>query len=444
MARLRFLEDAQWWEPERLEAERDRALRSLVRVAYAEVPLYRELMERAKVRPDNIQTASDLPRLPVVTKQTLRANYPEAVVRDTGYRTSETSTSGSTGTNFRVRLDSETRGWYRASFMLALEWAGWKIGEPHLQTGMTFARSLDRKLKDSLLGCHYVPANDLSDARLDQNLELMDRHRVRHLWGYPGSLYFIARRALQRGWNRPLRSVVTWGDNLYPHYRATLEKAFRVRVHDTYGCAEGMHIAAQCGTDGTYHTHTLDIIVEFLDEAGSPVAPGQRGNIVLTRLHPGPMPFIRYRVGDAGTPGDAERCPCGRGYATMKAIEGRETDVVVTPSGKRLIVHFFTGILEHFAEIDSYQVVQESRDAIVLRVVPAETPGAETAKRIVARLKQMGASDLNIEVEFVDRIPPTAGGKRRFIISRIRDTPPPEPASLPATSEAGDIPRHGP
>jgi len=419
MSRLRFLEQAQWWPYERLVAERDRALQSLIHIAHREVPLYRELMEQARVKPADIRRPSDLVRLPVVTKQMLRAQYPQGVVRDTGFPTSEGSTSGSTGANFRFLLDSETRGWYRASFLLALEWAGWGVGEPHMQTGMSFERSLDKWLKDHLLGCHYLPANQLSDDRLDQNLEMLDRHRVRHLWGYPGSLYFMARRALARGWNRPLRSVVTWGDNLYPHYRQTIERAFRVRVHDTYGCAEGMHIAAQCGCGQTYHVHSLDTIVEFLDEAGTPVAPGQQGDVILTRLHPGPMPFIRYRVGDVATAGTGELCPCGRGYSTMGSIQGRDTDVVLTPSGGRLIVHFFTGILEHFREIDSFQVVQNSRDAIVLRVVPTGPPSPDAAERIVAKLKEMGAADLNIEVEFVDQIPPTSGGKRRFIISSI-------------------------
>ncbi len=368
-------------------------------------------------------------RLPVVTKQMMREGYLHRVVRRTGFKTFENATSGSTGTNFRVRLDRETTGWYRASFMLALEWAGWTIGDPHLQTGMTLTRSFDKSLKDKLLRCHYIPANDLSDDRLDQNLELMDRYRICHLWGYPGSLYFIARRALERGWNRSLRSVVAWGDNLYPHYRRTIEEAFHVRVHDTYGCAEGMQIAAQCGTGKTYHVHTLDTIVEFLDDSGVPVPPGQPGNIVLTRLHPGPMPFIRYRVGDVGYHGETKVCPCGRGYSTMGEIRGRDTDVVITRAGQRFIVHFFTGILEHFKEIDSYQVVQESLDTIVLRVIPTGRPTTDTAKNIADKLKAMGASELNIEVMFVDKIPLTPGGKRKFIISRINNSSAPDSMS---------------
>lgn len=419
MERLRFLDQAQWWSPERLAHERDRALAALVVTAYAQVPFYRELMDNARIRPESIQTSSDLVRLPVVTKQMLRANYPDRVTRQTGFRSYEASTSGSTGANFRIRQDTFTWGWHRASFLLALQWAGWRFGESHLQTGMTFKRGLDKRLKDWLLGCHYVPASDLSNESLDRNLELMAHHHIQHLWGYPGSLYLMARRALDRGWNCRLASIVTWGDNLYPQYRKTIEQAFGVSVHDTYGCAEGMQIAAQCGSGIHYHVHSLDVIVEFLDDDDQPVVAGQPGNVVLTRLHAGPMPFIRYRVGDVATAGGSLRCSCGRGYQTMGGIQGRDTDVIVTPSGRRLIVHFFTGILEHFQEIDSYQVIQEKLEEMILRIKPSVLYESKATDRIRARLREMGAADIDIQIELVPEIPLTPGGKRRFIISRL-------------------------
>ena len=149
--RLRFLEKAQWWSPEQLRVYRDRLLHSTIKVAYKEVPFYRELMDQAKISPDDVQHVEDLKRLPVVTKAMLRANYPQRCTRNTGRKTYESATSGSTGTNFHVLEDNETAAWYRASSILALEWAGWHIGDRHLQTGMNPNRNLERKLKDTLL-----------------------------------------------------------------------------------------------------------------------------------------------------------------------------------------------------------------------------------------------------------------------------------------------------
>jgi phenylacetate-CoA ligase len=131
------------------------------------------------------------------------------------------------------------------------------------------------------------------------------------------------------------------------------------------------------------------------------------------------MPLIRYRIGDVGVSGGARQCSCGRGFEVMESVSGRETDIIHTPSGNRLIVHFFTGILEYFSEIDTFQVVQDDMDAITLRIVPSQGFTADTARNIVATLQKKGAYSLRIDIELVQAIPLTSGGKRRFVINNI-------------------------
>lgn len=417
--RLRFLQSAQYWSPARLREERERLLRSVIHTAWNEVPFYRELMQSARVQPGEIRNPADLARLPVVTKEMLRAAYPHHATRRTGQRPYEVHTSGSTGKNFAVLEDPFTRGWYLSSFLLSLQWAGWHIGEAQLQTGMTLRRNLPRLLKDKLLRCSYVSAFDLDDTHLDAALDLLERHRIRHLWGYAASLYYLALRASARGWNRPLASAVTWGDNLYPHFRRAIESAFQTTVFDTYGIGEGIQVSAQCGKGGNYHVHSLDVVVEYLDEEGRPAPPEQPGALILTRLHPGPMPLIRYRVGDVGIRGDQSPCPCGRTFERMQAIQGRDTDVVVTPSGNRLIVEFFNGIVDDFPEIDSFQVVQHRPDTIRLTLAPRPGYSEQTASHLVEVMRANGAGDLAIEVETVSEIPLTPGGKRRYVINHV-------------------------
>jgi phenylacetate-CoA ligase len=419
MKRLAFLEEAQWWPVEKVYEYRDQLLTKLIHTAYREVPFYRELMDRSGVRPEEVRSQQDLSRLPIVTKELLRLHYPEKTTRPTGQKTFEVHTSGSTGTNFRVLSDSQTASSHRASFLLTLQWAGWNFGERHMQTGMTLHRNLERRLKDFVLRCHYVSAYQLDDDRLDKALATLERYNIQHLWGYPGSIYLIARRAIERGCNPPLRSVVTWGDNLFDHYRKTIELAFKTKVTDNYGCAEGIQIAAQCGESPNYHLHSLDVVVEYVDDDGSAVPEGQSGNLILTRLFPGPMPLIRYRVGDIGVSGKSQTCKCGRGFEMMQSIQGRDTDFILTPSGNRLLVHFFTGIIEHFPEIDSFQVIQQTPASALLRIVPAKEFSTEVTQRMVAILKERGASDLNFDVELVSEIPLPPNGKRRFITSRL-------------------------
>ena len=417
ITRLKFLENAQYWPLEKIQAKQAEDLRNLIQIAYAEVPFYQSMMDKAEVRPEEINDPADLSKLPIVTKDMLREGYPKLTTRYTGQKTYEASTSGSTGKNFYVMEDAMTAGWYRASFMLSLEWAGWQIGELHLQTGITPDRSLDRRIKDWFLGCHYKSAYQLDDEHLDEILITIRKHNLRHLWGYPGSLYYLAKFADTLGWDHPLSSVVSWGDSLYPHYRQLIESVFQTKVFDTYGCAEGFQIAAQCEY-GNYHLHALDTVVEILDAYEKPVKPGKIGNIVVTRLHPGPMPLIRYVVGDLGVPSKQRGCPCGRGLPMMEAIKGRDADVITTPSGNRLIVHFFTGILEHFPEIDSFQVVQTEPDSILLRIQPKGEMTDSILDKIKTSLADKGTSDLQVNFQFVESIPMPPSGKHRFVINQ--------------------------
>jgi phenylacetate-CoA ligase len=420
MRRLKFLEEAQWWPAERVAAERNRLLRETVEIAYRDVAFYRESMNRRRLKPEDIREPSDLSKLPVVTKPMLRDGYPQRTTRNTGLPTTEERTSGSTGTNFTVLEDRETAAWYRATFLLSLEWSGWRFGAAHAQTGITATRNRARRLKDAVLRCYYMPAYDLRDSTLEAHLDVLDHQRIDYLWGYPGTLYFLAKHAMQRGWNRPLRSIVTWGDMLYPHYRELIEKAFSARIYDTYGCGEGMQISAQCGQGANYHVYDLDVIPEYVDDAGNPVSLNQPGRLLLTRLHPGAMPFIRYQIGDTAVAGDQSPCPCGRAWGRMERILGRDTDVVLAPSGNRLVVHYFTGILEHFHEVSQFQVVQEDRDRVNLLVVPTPTFSSDTPRRLETALRARGAEDLQFRVECVNDIPLPKSGKHRFIVNRLQ------------------------
>ncbi|MEZ5399968.1 MAG: hypothetical protein R2729_09895 [Bryobacteraceae bacterium] len=416
LRRLEFLREAQWWPFALLEGWRNESLSRLAKTIYEEVPFYRELFFAAGIHWTTIEEPRDLRRLPVVTKEMLRTADPGSVVRETGFPTHEEISSGSTGAPFRVIEDSRTADMHRASFLLALEWAGWNLGEPHVQTGVITDRGVERRAKDILLRCHYVPVHGLDNAKLDRVLETISRRRIRHLWGYPSALYHLALRAREVAWNGdPLASIVTWADQLHYHHRREIEQVFGQQIHDSYGCSEGIQIAAQCGSGSHYHVHMLDAIVEYLDGDDEPVAAGEPGRIVVTRLHPGTMPLVRYDTGDIGVAGEREACSCGRAWETMESVAGRITDIVISPRGRRYLAHSFAVDMESFADVREYQIEQTAGDEIVIRVVAAENHAA-LPLAIRDRLRESGLDDMMIRVELVERIAPTEVGKRRWVI----------------------------
>lgn len=95
-------------EPRRREAVLARQLaciRDLTAHAYRSVPYYRELMDRAGVRPRDVRTLDDFAAIPVTTREDLQFLKPEEICsRDYRIeRLREITTGGSTGAPLTVR-----------------------------------------------------------------------------------------------------------------------------------------------------------------------------------------------------------------------------------------------------------------------------------------------------------------------------------------------------
>lgn len=421
MSAYSFYSESQWWDRDRLVTRQKSNLLETIRIAYTQVPFYRDLYDRRLVQLSSIKSCEDLRALPVVTKDMLRSAYPNHCTRSSGLPWREYFTSGSSGNPFAVRVDSLSNSHARALMILRATFSGWKTGEPFLQTGMSLKRGIVKRIKDILMMVQYVSAFDLSDRVLDEYLELLDRKKLRYLMGYPGSIYFLASRAGKTGFNLKMDGIVTWGDNLYAHYRETIEKEFGCKVTDSYGCGEGIQVAAQCGMNkGEYHIFMPHVAVEIVDNEGNPVKDGDLGNILLTRLDPGAMPLIRYKVGDVGRKSNLSSCPCGRGLELLASVDGRESDVILTPRGNRLIVHFFTGIFEYYPSIHTFRVVQDTNGAVTVQIVPYPTFESAHWEKIKQEIFDKGDPDLDLRLEIVEEKTLAQERKRRFVISHFQ------------------------
>lgn len=415
-----FYDGSQWWDRDRLLDYQLIEIRNTVREARDKFPLFRKLYKGINPERD-IREIKDLEKLPILEKDMILATYPGGCTNKSTRSIREYSTSGSTGTPMKVLVDSATMSRARALMLLRATYSGWKIGIPLLQTGMSLSRGIVKGLKDKLLRTRYVSAFNLNDEALDSMLAMIEEERLEYLMGYPGSIFCLAERARTVGFNRKMVGIVTWGDNLYRHYRSSIEGQFGCRVTDTYGIGEGVQIAAQCGeSNGGYHIFMPHVALEVVDDRGSLVIEEEMGNLLLTRLGAGVMPLIRYRVGDIGRKSAILECPCGRGLDILSSVDGRDTDIVVTPNGNRLIVHFFTGIFEYYDTIKVFRVVQEKEGEIVVEIVPAEGFDNSVWNRLKSEILAKGDRDLRIELKVVENITPEKSNKRRFVVSRLR------------------------
>ena len=139
------------------------------------------------------------------------------------------------------------------------------------------------------------------------------------------------------------------------------------------------------------------------------------------------MPLIRYRIGDLGIQTD-EKCNCGRSWPLIKNIQGRINDYFVLPSGRKIsYLYLQRGIFhktlrENVFAISQYQIIQERKDSIILKIVKGREFHPEIMERVRKSLEREFTKlgeNLEITTQVVDEIPMGRTGKRRILISKL-------------------------
>lgn len=369
---------------------------------------------------DQRDALSAIQQFPVITKRTLRENVDHLLARPKTKLIAQYS-SGSSGIQSTVYVDRSAQASQRAMQMLWFEWSGYKAGDCVLQTGITPKRGAVKFAKDVFLRTKYIPAFKLDNDTIDGILLGLKKAPRQYLFGYASSLFVLATRALELNIQGiGFKACVSWGDKLFPHYRKAIQEAFGCTTLDTYGCTEGAMIAAQCPF-GSYHLSLNQCFVEILDKGGRPVPRGEMGRVVVTRLDNFAMPLIRYDLGDLAIlePEDGFDCECGRSSPRLRMVVGRNTDIVSTRSGKQLIVHFFTGIFEHFPEIRQFSVIQRTLDEIEVEYIKGPGWSDQLPKKIEKIIHGHLNEPFPVRWRNVAEIPPTASGKPQIVRSLV-------------------------
>ena len=84
--------------PEQLKKYQDKSFKKIVKYAYT-VPLYHNKYKKNGIHPNDINGIEDIKKLPIITKDDLRENFPNNIVSK-NFKASKNfliSTSGSTG-----------------------------------------------------------------------------------------------------------------------------------------------------------------------------------------------------------------------------------------------------------------------------------------------------------------------------------------------------------
>jgi phenylacetate-CoA ligase len=239
------------------------------------------------------------------------------------------------------------------------------------------------------------------------------RKRPRFLLAYAQSAVFFARYLCSQGIEDiTFDSIITTAEVLLPGQR----EIFYGRVFNRYGCREVSIIASECEYHQGMHVNAEALLVEVVPD---PSIPSPAGRIVVTDLLNFSMPLIRYEVGDIGAWAE-QRCPCGRLLPILADVQGRITDFLTLPDGRRISGPALTLAVADMGEVRQVQFVQRSPESVVLRVVPGRGYGAHTVQELRRRLGYYLDHSASLTIEEVDHIAREVSGKYRFVINEVR------------------------
>lgn len=422
---LKYLENAQFMPLDKVRREQWVRFKKLLMHAYDNTDYYNESIRTRGITPDDIKSLDDLCRLPVLTKDDIRANKERMAARNIRKeKLIPKKTSGSTGVSLEFYWDEDSQQWKRACAIRYDRWTGWDIGENigAVWGNPEYKKSWRGYIRNFLLERYtYLDTLKMDEKAMTNFYHRIKKKRPTLLFGHAHSLYLLARFLGSQGiYDIRPRGIISTAMALHDFERKKIEDVFGCKATNRYGCEEVSLIACECKAHNGLHINMDTVIVEIIRD-GKPVKPGESGAIVVTDLTNYGMPFIRYKVGDIGIP--SERiCSCGCAYPLLESLEGRIADYVLTPEGDYISgISLTENFAMHLPAVKQMQIVQEELDFMIFRIVKGENFAEKTMNDIARLVRKRFGGKMRHSVEFVDSIQSEMSGKYRFCISKLQN-----------------------
>jgi phenylacetate-CoA ligase len=398
---LRRLMNNRRLSPAELEAVRNRKLQAMICHAYENVPYYRSLFQAAGLHPEEIRNVNDLQRIPITTKDDLRAAGVERITaKEVDLAACQVvRTSGMTGKPFAIHLtprDLRVRQLIEFRTLLSI---GFRPQDRLAVLGPAQPHAIRFHQR---LG-FYRSVNISPALSLDDQIDLVRRNRPTILWAYPTVLKALLSRVNYRleAVANP-RLLITSAEACDDMLKTRIQNNSKIEIFNFYASNEFGRIAAECPAQEGLHVNADHVILECVNSK-HPAEPGVFGEAVVTSLHALAQPFIRYRLGDVYTFTE-KPCSCGSPFPLISPPLGRSDDVVKLPSGKIASLWPFTFLLRDINGLEQYRIIQESVEHLVVQLAFCGDPESDALVQLRSRFMEFLGEPVRVDIQCVDGI----------------------------------------
>ncbi len=351
---------------ETMRALQLKKLKETVRYEYDNVPYYREKMDKAGVKPEDVQTLEDIRILPFITKEDIAVNYPtglfarpmEEIVR----------IHASSGTTGKPKIAGYTRndlklwGECVARAMASAGQSSKSVIQVAYGYGL-FTGGLGAHLGAETIGATVLP---MSSGNTQKQIMFMQDMKSTALACTPSYALTIAEGIAKAGIDPDdlsLESGIFGAEPWTEGMKENIEKGLGIKAYDIYGLTEitGPGVSISCDENNGMHIQEDYFYPEIIDpETLEPLPDGQIGELVFTTLGKEGFPMIRYRTRDLCYL-MRDKCACGRTTVRMGKILGRTDDMLII-RGVNVFPSQIETVISRFEELTINYMIYVGRE----------------------------------------------------------------------------------
>lgn len=422
----KFIQKSESWDREQIERYQFKKLNNLLDHAYNNVPYYRRVFDERGLTPADIQSLSDLQKLPLLTKEDVRENLED--LKATNFSEGDfeyVKTGGSTGKPLEFCYESGvTRAKEWAYMKTQWDRVGYSFKDKCVVLRGEEVNPEENQFWDTTFFGRWLVLSSyhMDDDRLPKYISKIREFEPKYIQAYPSVISILAQYMNENDIEpfTSLKAVLCGSEKLYPDQRELVEDTLKCRVYSWYGHAERCVLAGECELNQQrYHIFPQYGIMELIGKDGDPIQDEEaRGEIVGTSFNNYAMPLIRYRTSDIGRI-DNSSCDCGRPYKIIESVEGRVQEMFVDETGRPIpLTGSYSSVGKSSENINNAQFHQDNEGEVTLRIVPSEGFTEKDTEKVLSKLDNR-YDKIDFRIQIVDSIERTESGKKRFLIQDL-------------------------
>lgn len=361
---------------------------------------------------------------PIINKNIIRENEEEFISSNfIDKKLVMMSTSGSTGTPFKVYQDLRKKKRVKAELIYYNEKLGYQVGKK-----VIFLRSLNKaniksKIVQFLQNLKLIDVANMDNDNVKKIIKLIEKAAKKDglLMSYASTFdifkdYF---KKVNDKHSIKITGIISGSEMLYDETRKSMEEHFNCKCVSRYSNQENGIIGQDSTHNNVFICNDINYKIEiFKLNEDVIVENGEIGRIVITDFYNFAMPMIRYDTGDVGSIDTI--IINGVKKKVIKNFGGRKIDMIYSTKGTIVSPHKISVTFWNYDNIQQFQFIQKGKNKyhVILNVQGF----FNNENQLKQKLMEIIGFDARIHFTYVESIPALSSGKRKYIINDWEQT----------------------